>query len=306
MKPIFQNSFKWLWISAVLISITVYFFENQDSVIKIIEVFSLKSILIAGVLILIAKFLFVSNVFLATQKFDINLTWTQSFHIYNHTQLGKYIPGFIWQFVGRYEALRQRGKSKANIRDSIIAEHFWVLLSAFCLSFMILSISNLNFIFNLFEVMDIRFELFILMIMMIIISLIYINKYFNKDWLKKFLPSFEIIIVTIAIWFFLGSALWVTILNFTEINPPFLHTVAVYSLGYAIGFLAFFAPAGIGIREAVITLSIIPYVTSEEAIIISAINRILYLFIELVLVTPNVLNFHKIEKINKFFHSKHK
>jgi hypothetical protein len=51
-------------------------------------------------------------------------------------------------------------------------------------------------------------------------------------------------------------------------------------MAHAIGFLVPFAPAGLGIREAVIAVCLTPYLQFDSAIFLATINRALFFAME--------------------------
>ncbi|MHB9140071.1 MAG: hypothetical protein ACYC4Q_11775, partial [Victivallaceae bacterium] len=122
---------KWTWIAAVGIFIVYYGYTRKDVILNSLSMLSMPVILLATICIILAKLCLAENMRLASVQAGLRFSYPDCYRIYNITQLGKYIPGSIWQFVGRIAVLRERGASAKTIRDSIMAEQIWVLLTAF-------------------------------------------------------------------------------------------------------------------------------------------------------------------------------
>jgi uncharacterized membrane protein YbhN (UPF0104 family) len=86
-----------------------------------------------------------------------------------------------------------------------------------------------------------------------------------------------------AFWFlFIGLAGWAT----------FLQAGTAFAAAYVGGYLALFAPAGVGIRESLLTLFLAPLVTPERALAIAIIARLWTTAVEVVpalAMTPRTL-----------------
>jgi len=69
-----------------------------------------------------------------------------------------------------------------------------------------------------------------------------------------------------------------------DITLPIIPTVGSFILAYQLGYLAFFAPGGIGVRELVITVILTPYLGSITAGIAVA-ARIWNMVVEIIAAT---------------------
>jgi hypothetical protein len=213
------------------------------------------------------------------------------FRIYNLTQLAKYIPGSIWQFVGRIAILRERGVNGAVIRDALLAEHLWVLLIASGLGAVLVSLTG-NAYFNAWvERFNDKWWLdsFILagtlaVIFGIIVAGIRRHQMISLfSWLASLFPPLNAFCVLLLTWLCLGASLWTTLSPYLPAPPPLAYIVGAYCIAWAIGFVIPFAPAGIGIREALLVLALAPLVGNEIAVLLAGINRAVYFLAELLL-----------------------
>ena len=98
---------------------------------------------------------------------------------------------------------------------------------------------------------------------------------------ENHIPLYKIFSIQLVSWIFLGTsfALIVPNLGFETL----LFNIGVYSFGWLIGYLAVFAPGGIGVRETAIVWMLSATINPEIAIIYSAIHRFLFIAVELLL-----------------------
>ena len=286
---------KLLWITVTVIFVGVYGYQKREIFHQSIMMLDWHILLISLLLIFTAKLLLVTNMFIAAQRFRIELTWIESFSIYNLTQLAKYIPGSVWQFVTRIGILKQRKIEANKIRDSMFAEHGWVMISALILGGLIsitaVSREQLASFSNYLPTIEI-----IYIILFSSIFFLGTASYFYRGsvfrffrWCLSLRPPISALSILTLVWISMGASLWITFLPFLEQPPSIVYTVGVYCIAYAVGFLVPIAPAGFGIREGVIIIATAPMLGTEVTILLAGLNRLLYLVIELILGGLSVL-----------------
>jgi len=285
---------KWGWVSAVLIFISYYASTKFVIIKKSVAILSPPTIVLAVCAIVLAKCCLSINMRFAASKAGLCISMKDSYCIYNRTQLAKYIPGSIWQFVGRMVILRERGASPAAIRDSLLAEHAWIVGSAALLGVVLVLFSRPDLVEYWVNKVGITKAVYaaILIVAFLFSLLILFMLMWNKFayWLLRLLPSVRALIVLSMTWVFMGIAFWVILGPFWVTPVPFLYAVGIYCIAWVVGFLVPFAPAGLGVREGILVFAMSPFLPVETAILLSAINRVLCFFSELILVIPCVAN----------------
>ena len=69
------------------------------------------------------------------------------------------------------------------------------------------------------------------------------------------------------------------------VSPPSTRAAAFdLAAAYAVGFMVPFAPAGLGIRDAILTLGLLPFAATGEALAITVLARGVYLLVDVGLV----------------------
>lgn len=286
-----KNASKWIWILLVVGFIAYYAWPKRITLLEVGSSLGWGPLLIAMLLIFLAKLGLVENMYIACLKFKIDLKRSDCFQIYNHTQLAKYVPGSIWQFVGRISILKNKGFSINSIKNAILAEHLWVILVAAIFSIYPL-LQNWSEFLKLINIPDlfINFNLIINIILISIIFSFILLLFLIKNkviiffyWLIKITPSPKAVIVLSISWLLFGTSLWITLIPFAIENAPYFYIVGIYSLAYIIGFFVPFAPAGLGIREAILVFYLSKYVETDVALLLSVANRLVYFIAELIL-----------------------
>lgn len=280
-----KNIAKWIWLNAIVVFVIYYAVTKRDIIVQALSLLSWGILLGAFLLIFLAKLCLVANMRLAASRFSINLGWVDSYRIYNLTQLAKYIPGSIWQFVGRIAILRERGVVAQDIRDSLLAEHLWVMASAGIMAFALIFASQPSVFLVWFDFFDanIRLQWVLVGLALMIASLmaVFFLRSHLLGWVLILRPPMLAIPALLCTWLFLGASLWVTIAPFVESSPSVVFIIGIYCLAYVAGFLVPFAPAGLGVREAVFTISLMPFMNVDMAVLLAAINRIIYFSVEI-------------------------
>jgi uncharacterized membrane protein YbhN (UPF0104 family) len=90
------------------------------------------------------------------------------------------------------------------------------------------------------------------------------------------------LVLQAVIWILLGISLWV-------IMPPVSGkhfaalAIGTFGLSWAVGYLAIFAPGGIGVRESIIVALLAPLLNPTTALLYASTHRILWIGVEILL-----------------------
>lgn len=276
-----------LWGLAVTVFVLLFAYERREELLKGIEAIDLGVLGGAVLLVCLAKLGFVWNVQFAARQFEICLGWKDSFRIYNLTQLAKYIPGSIWQFVGRFAVLRARGVEASRIRDSLLAEHLWVIGIASLLGILLLAWSDATLLVQSAKWVDDDGASSIIWVLVVAGAsvgggIVVWRFRMLRRWAVSLLPPWYVIPLLIVTWLLFGAALWVTLVPFAP-EVALTYIVGLYCIAYVVGFVVPFAPAGLGVREALLVLGLVPIVATETAVLLAVANRLVYLSAEMVL-----------------------
>ncbi|WP_201243784.1 hypothetical protein [Halochromatium salexigens] len=284
---------KWTWFIFVVLFAIFYAYENASGIEDGIRRLDIALLFGAMLLIIAGKLGLVITMWAASRQYSILLNWRETYCIYNLTQLAKYIPGSIWQFVGRIAMLKAHQAKSSSIRDALIAEHAWVIGSALTISVLLGFLIHADLINSWLHWFHLKWYWSIISFFLVIFFSFAMAYFFGQArffgrWLYGLRPPFLVLLSLILVWLALGSALWLTLGPFAAVLPSLSYVVAAYCFAYVVGFLVPFAPAGIGVREALLILALTSYVGAEFSFFLAAFNRILYFFAEILLSIPCV------------------
>lgn len=274
---------KWAWLCAVITFVVAYAIKKQDVLAEMIREVPLSSIILAGSAIFIAKAFLMLHMRESGARFGIIMGVAESFRVYNLTQLAKYIPGSIWQFVGRFSIYKGKGHTLVTIRDALLAEHFWLVGGAFLMGAFCILASAPNPATTWVFAHNWKFATFIFVAGLVVCVALgaWLLRYGSVvRWARAFVPSVRIVGGLLITWLALGASLWVLAGPFSGEPLSYFYLVGVYSIAFGVGFLVPFAPAGLGVREVVFVIALANNLDADAAIMVAAINRVLYFLVE--------------------------
>ena len=194
--------------------------------------------------------------------------------------IGKYIPGKIWGIMARGSELQKDGLTVHNYIGAVFLEQYLFLLG--CL--ILVSTSAPWLIFQ-----DTHLAFVATIVPLEIVTAFYCQKIcfniFNKITKHRHstqpqigLPAFAAYGIGYAfLWAVAGLVFYGLLLATTPISPSWsvlIQSINASAIGVATGFIAIFAPGGIGVREGAITSLMAPAIGIGYAAQISISYRI--------------------------------
>lgn len=276
---------KWLWSIAILVAIAVLLWYARDDIVAMLRHVSPWMLALSFVPLIVAKFLLGENARIAARRSGIAIGYVDATRLYNLSQLGKYLPGSIWQFVGRAAAYRSHlGASYGEIRDSLLTESLWVAGAASMVGVALCGVPLWRFMRDKAPESLIWWLAGLVALGAVATVVLFI---WRRAWLLRYLrsavPTPRVMLVQAGVWFLLGMSFWILV-RACDMPAGLLFSIGLFAGGYALGFLVPFAPAGLGIRDAVLTVGLLPYAPAGEALAVTVIARLVYLAAELVIV----------------------
>jgi hypothetical protein len=199
------------------------------------------------------------------------------------TQLGKYLPGGIWHVAGKFGIYKARKISTKNTTAAVVLENIWLLSSALVIGATCLLISSQEVLCEFSTIFcDAslnRVLLFGLPVLWIAALLLIDffgfkeNRYSVKDFLLLLLE-------VLVIWVSFGISFW---LVFPLKSGFQMAITGAFSISWVAGYVAFFAPGGIGIREYLLTVILAAYFSSSEVATYATIHRLIWVVGEILL-----------------------
>ena len=279
-KKIF-SIFKWLWLVLVLAAAGYYFYRNQDQVVNLINQLSAWRIVLSLVLLIIGKMFLVRLVQFSVNSEGWHPKYIETMGIYGLSSLGKYIPGGVWHFVGRFGIYKVNGLSSKGSTRAMILENIWLLGSAvaigvigvflnrFDLIARFLNLPNQQGLAILFTVLALGLWIGVLMI---------VHKTMRRHTAENIPSVFVVAGVGLLLWTFIGGSFFVMFHDFPLSAAPLF--IGGYAVSWAVGYIAVFAPGGLGVREAVLAFVFSNIASVEMIAVYAAMNRIIWVIAE--------------------------
>ncbi len=219
--------------------------------------------------------------------FGVQLPFDQGFKIMFVSGLGKYLPGKVWLYLSQIYL-----SEKAKVPKSVCIFSILLLFGAYNLAGVLVFILSL-FLWDMFSPVLLSSLLFMFFaFFMIIFSprilnrilkvLILIFKKFREGLIPEDLitrggisQTGQIILILMADWIIFGVAVYFLVNSFYHID--LLQTIilcGIFAISVISGIVSFFVPAGLGVREGVLSYLLSLFVPISAAILISLVMRV--------------------------------
>lgn len=190
------------------------------------------------------------------RKMGINISFLRSLRIWILSTASRYVPGSIWQFIGRVELAQREGITRSKTIASLLLEVFLVLVAGVFMSLLALPFVKLH-------QLGIGIWIFLLPFPLLLLHPKIANRIIgllarvSKRDIRKIDVSLSFSDTISAFpWFavnFLinGIALFFLVTALVGTIEPFwlIAYTGFYALSWVLGYVALFAPAGVGVTE---------------------------------------------------------
>ena len=221
------------------------------------------------------------------------LNFLESMALYNTSAMLKYIPGKVWTYAAQIALMSSKGISKAVVLYiniicficlTFVSAMYALYYYLFCLQLIAWKISVLIFI--LLIALDFIFIIWNTSIINYLI--IPLNKIFKME--IQPIKMRKIILVYVQLLYLfayipLGIGTYF-LAKGIGMDIPFSNIFAIMaaiSVSAILGYIAFFSPGGLGVREGAMLVMLKQFSNIETALILPIVMRLIYIIIELLL-----------------------
>ncbi|MFX0125846.1 MAG: lysylphosphatidylglycerol synthase domain-containing protein [Candidatus Hodarchaeota archaeon] len=263
MRPLAKNLLKGSLIVIIFYFILKQILCNWEAIETHIHEFNWFRFVISIVLFLLGEFCFNVGWFKILNSNDSKVRFHFSNYYWTISGFGKYIPGRIWQFVGRLHLFNKLGLSKKEIISYSIIEQCYLLLSAFLL-FYLLILLTYDMLFEKWPGLF-TYSAFVLILggftfihpRVLNACTRILSKFFEKaqfNFRMTYRDSLALLAYYGLGWISIGFGFSFLTNSLIGINPKiFLFLVGANAGAYFLGYIVVVAPAGLGVREGVLT-----------------------------------------------------
>jgi len=276
---------KSLFVVVALGFMSYYFIENWSTLKQYNWHFNIRMLMLSSILLWLAFFtsiILIHRAFIKIGKAKIN--FIQLFRIFNISNLGRYVPGKIWNILGLYYLA---GEYNINKKQTTLA----ILVNEVAYKGSALLIGIFYFIFSSSFKQYFPFMIFSLIFLLIIIHpkvidkvLNFILKLFKKPPINvhfNYITILIFFILYIGVWMIYSLAFYVFVNSITQLESvSIIHFFTILPLCWVVGYIMIFAPGGIGVREGMLIVILSEFLPSEVALVIALSQRIWFTLIE--------------------------
>ena len=203
------------------------------------------------------------------------------------SNLARYIPGKIWQFVGAVQLARDSGLPPAVLLSSMLLHVGFSLLAA-----AIVGAASLPFLD-----VDAGTPLRALAVAVPLLSLLLVHpavfnfalrlvpRALHRDvlaWSGSWLDGLRLLLLSVFSWVAYGLAFYLFVASLIPLPASAIPALSgINALGFLAGYFAFFAPAGLGFREGAIALLLDSVATAGVAAVVAVLSRLWIIAAEL-------------------------
>ncbi|MCK5785786.1 MAG: flippase-like domain-containing protein [Candidatus Sabulitectum sp.] len=185
-----------------------------------------------------------------------DLGFRKGFSIHFLSQVGKYVPGKVWAAMGKYTLSRNSHLTTAQTGQGLVLETVFILLGCIITTLPLIPLTARDAGLGVGPGLALAGGLAILLLVTVhpvvfqrLVRLIAkVMKTGSTLRVYSFSEMLRLLPVYIAVFIFLGVAYWLMCLSF-GLDMPFFPGAFIYPAAMGIGYLAIFAPGGLGARE---------------------------------------------------------
>ncbi len=231
--------------------------------------------------------------YLITLKLGIALSIKETLESWFYSQLGKYLPGKVWLLLGRFYFYEAKGKPKKLISTALYFEMASIIMAG-----------GIIFLASLFLFREVscffQDEQIGLIFLLVLIALLFLHPRFLQKIINWILIRFKRGTITLSIsyfdilkilffcilsWLIGGFGFYLFVNSIYPISSRhFLLLTGALAVSSTIGLIAFFAPAGLGVREGTLVYLLTRLIPTPIAVILSITTRLWMTLIEIGLI----------------------
>ncbi len=184
--------------------------------------------------------------------------------LFFQAQLGKYIPGSVWQYAGRAAVARANGIPVGPVGVSLGVEFAAAAIAAGSMA---------GFLLGWWGVL----------IIAAVAALLIVGVRPTQS-RPPALVTIEATLLYLPIWLLLGVSFWLCARGLVAVP---VHDLALYvgafSVAWLAGLLAIYAPGGLGVREAVLVALLHGRIGAPDALVVAAASRLMLILADVLL-----------------------
>lgn len=224
------------------------------------------------------------------------LRFASAYRILTLSNLGKYIPGKIWTITGMVYLVGLEGVPPKPALVSSALHQAFTLIPGAVFATSVLGIGIWGDLSPVVVAAGMALGV-LLLYPPIFRKLMNLGlRVFGRepiDFQLSFAKAFGLFWLYIAAWVLYGASFWCLNFGIGLPDSPFWPVSAAYCAAYIVGFVAIFAPGGLGVREGVLAVVLAPYLPTGLAAAVAVVSRFWMTLVELAGMVPVLFGYGK-------------
>ena len=280
-----KNVFKFAFIVIAIAFMAFYLQRNWGDLQNYDWQFDIGFLILSSVILWVA---FNSATFMHKLIFEniagFRFSFWQMFRIYNISNLGRYLPGKLWNVLGLFYLANEQGANKRQTTLAVIMNEIGYKGSAIIIGFLYLIYSPTFKSYLPFMILVLLIFLVIIHPRILGIILNFMLKLFKRNAIDinfSYATALKYIVYYFVVWFLHSLAFYFFVRAITPVESMnFIHFLTILPTCWIIGYIMLFAPGGIGVREGMLVLVLSEYIAPEIALVIAISQRLWFMIIE--------------------------
>ena len=296
LKKIFDSQLlRWVFLAVALVGLVWAVVKNWGSLVSALAVLPWHIAFASVALGIVYVFFTMWSWKVILADLGSILDWNVATQLFGISQIGKYIPGGVWNIVASAEIGRDH---EIPAHRSVTAMTIAVLIS-------LLSGTGIGTITVLSTSVSIQVPVWLIVLLLVVLIALLMPPVLNRligfgfKLLKRPVPerqmTFEGLglatLLAVVAWIIAGIQVWVLACGFA-MRPSMaslMLSIGAYALAWVVGFLVVFVPAGTGVRESVLGLFFAGVLSSGSVLAVVLISRIAMTIADLMFAGVGVL-----------------
>jgi uncharacterized membrane protein YbhN (UPF0104 family) len=184
--------------------------------------------------------------------------------IFFQAQLGKYIPGSVWQYAGRAAAARAYGIPVRPVAVSLPIEFAASAIAAGAMGAFLLGWWGAA-------------------VVLVVAVLLVAPARPALARKREVMTTMRATLLYLPVWLLLGGSFWLCARGLVAVRAEDLALyMGAFAVAWLAGLLAVYAPGGLGVREAVLVALLSSRIGAADALVVAAASRLILILVDIV------------------------